>query len=69
MIQLASTQLYLSDKQLAARYGVHRTSVWRWLRENNLPKPVKLSPGCTKWLLNDIEAWEQERIAQAKQAG
>ena len=28
-------ETYLSDIQIAARYGVHRTTPWRWL---DLPK-------------------------------
>mgnify|MGYP006295087811 CR=1 FL=1 len=62
-------QLYLSDRQVGARYGVHRTSIWRWFRDGNFPRPIKLSPGCTKWLLSDIVKWEAERINQARQAG
>jgi prophage regulatory protein len=46
--------VFVSDKQLGARYGVHRTAIWRWLRSGNFPKPVKLSPGCTRWKMADI---------------
>lgn len=53
--------LYLSDKQTAARYSVKRCSIWRWLREGDFPPPVKLSGGCTRWRLSDLEAWEVER--------
>lgn len=53
---------YLQDKQVAARYGVGRASVWRWLKADlTFPKPFKLSPGCARWRLADLEAWETER--------
>jgi len=29
--------------------------------DSNFPKPVKLSPGTTRWKLADIEAWETTR--------
>lgn len=53
---------YLSDTQLANRFGVHRTTVRRWVHSDpSFPKPVKLSPGSTRWKLEDIEQWEASR--------
>ncbi len=58
-------ETYLSDVQLAARYGVHRTTPWRWAKDDpTFPPPVKLSPQCSRWKLSEIEAWEARR-AQA----
>jgi prophage regulatory protein len=52
---------FLSDKQVAARYKIDRTTIWRWVRNRtSFPKPIKLSEGCTRWRLADIEAWEQQ---------
>lgn len=52
-------QIYLSDIQIAARYNSHRSWPWRRAKlDPNFPKPVKLSPGCTRWKLADLEAWE-----------
>jgi prophage regulatory protein len=57
---------YLSDLQLAARYGVHRSTPWRWQNTDpTFPKPVKLSPQCTRWKLSEIEAWEAARASEA----
>lgn len=53
--------IYLSDKQLANRYGVTRTTIWRWSRVNQFPKPVRLGSGCTRWALRAVEAWEERR--------
>ena len=49
---------YLTDKQVAERYNVGRATAWRWVQEENFPKPIKLSAGCTRWKLSDIEKWE-----------
>ena len=39
-------EIYLSDRQVAARYGVHHLTPRRWVREDpSFPRPVKLSPG------------------------
>lgn len=57
---------YLSDKSLAKRFSVCRTTIWRWSREGEFPKPVKLG-GATRWRLSDVEAWEvaQEEAAES----
>lgn len=60
------THIYLSDAQVAARYGVHRTTPWRWAKTDpGFPEPVILSPGCTRWKLADLEAWEAAKCGNA----
>lgn len=61
-------EIYLSDRQLGERYSVHYLTPRRWANEDaTFPKPVKLSPGCTRWRLSEIEAWEAAKAAaQAK---
>jgi prophage regulatory protein len=60
----SSTALFLSDKQTADRYGVQRTTIWRWVKEEGFPGPVNLSRGCTRWPLGAIEKWEQRKIGE-----
>lgn len=61
--------MFLSDEQLAARYAVSRGTVWRWYRSDpSFPRPVKLSPGCTRWKLAEIEAWEAAQAEPGTQA-
>lgn len=56
--------VYLSDQNLAGRYSVSRQTVWRWLKTDpTFPKPISLSPGCTRWRLDEIERWEAARRA------
>jgi predicted DNA-binding transcriptional regulator AlpA len=58
---------YISDNNIAARFNVHRTTPWRWVNNDpTFPKPVKLSAGCTRWVLADIEAWEASRATVSK---
>ena len=51
---------YLTDKQLAERFSTSRNTIWRWSKNNKLPQPVRLTDGCTRWRLVDIENWERE---------
>ena len=56
---------FVSDLFLAERYSVHRVTIWRWVREGRFPAPVKLTPGCSRWRMADVEAHEAERMGVA----
>jgi prophage regulatory protein len=58
---------FASDQQLAERYGVSRKTIWRWTARGLLPPPVQLSPGCTRWALDEIDRRDAERKAQSTQ--
>ena len=62
-------QIYLSDQQVAKRYGVERGSVWRWVRQGNFPKPVKLSPGCSRWPIEELITYEEKCAAVSRKRG
>jgi len=57
-------QRYVSDAQLAERYGVSRSTIWRWVARDLLPPPEQLSPGTTRWRLDEIERRDAERQMQ-----
>lgn len=61
------TLTYIPDTLIAARFNVHRSTPWRWvLTDPTFPKPVKLSAGCTRWVLSEVEAWEAARRGGVK---
>lgn len=53
-------EMYVSDLQLAKRYNVSRSTIWRWVKAGILPMPVKLSPGCTRFEILAIEKRDRE---------
>ena len=57
--------VYLTDRQLAERFGVSRQTIWRWAGAGVMPQPVKLSPGFTRWRSDQVKAWEQEKAQGA----
>ena len=59
--------VWVPVQTVAERLGVSVATVWRWTKEleRGFPKPVSLSPGCTRWRLSDLEAWEAARSASA----
>lgn len=59
VVKLQPPSQFLSDSQIAQRYGVSRQTVWRWAAtDNTFPPPIKFSAGCTRWNITDLEAWE-----------
>lgn len=59
----ADSPVFVSDKQLAKRYGVHRTTIWRWVRNGEFPPPFKISEGCTRWSMGAVLDHEQNCAA------
>lgn len=53
--------VYLTDRQVADRYGISRQTVWAWVDREGLPRPIKLTAGCVRWSVADLEQWEQSR--------
>ena len=50
--------LYLTVNQVAERFGVSADTIWRWKRNGDFPRPVRVGPNCTRWRLSDIVAHE-----------
>ena len=55
---------YLTDKAVAERYSIARSTVWHWESNGMMPKPVKLN-GSTRWRLSDLEEWEKVCVKDA----
>ena len=54
----------LSTEQLAARWGVKRSSIDRKRREGTIPAPFNAGWGHSfRWHLDVIEAYEQQAVA------
>ena len=62
------TQLreFLSDSEVANRYGVTRQTIWRWATLGRLAPPIKLGENCTRWRRSDVEAFEAECLNKAR---
>ena len=58
-IPKSSPSIYAQDKDLASRYSVTRGTIWRWAAEGRIPQPLKLTPGCARWRIVDLESFEQ----------
>lgn len=55
-------QTFLNVKQVAERYGVDVTTIWRKRKnDTSFPKPVTLGPQTVRWKLADLQTWEESR--------
>lgn len=62
------SESYLTVQEVANRYKVFRSTVWRWVENDpGFPKPVKLSPGTTRWLQSDLMRFEQSQKTKTNQ--
>ena len=60
-------RIYISDTQFGQRIGSCRQTAWRLLKSDpTFPKPFRLTPGCTRWLLSEVEAWEASKRSTTK---
>lgn len=54
-------QKWLQDKELAARFGLGRSTVWvRAKIDPDFPKPKKISNGLSRWHLDEIVEFEKK---------
>jgi prophage regulatory protein len=52
---------YVSAAQLAERYGVHKATIWRWVKSGILPQPIKFGAQSTRFDLDEVERLDAER--------
>jgi len=37
--------------------GVSTQTIWKWVKQNKFPQPIKLGGSITVWRSSDIESW------------
>lgn len=45
-----------------AKVGIKRSTVWQFVKDGKLPKPIKLSAKITVWRASEIDAYIAEKI-------
>lgn len=64
-VQMQSTT-FLKVIQVANRYGVNRSTIWRWVKQGQFPKPKKINCGSSRWSSIDLEEWELRNLREDK---
>jgi len=48
--------------ELMEMFGVSKPSIYRWMKNNGFPKPIKIGQ-ISLWPTTDIQLWWENRIA------
>lgn len=54
---------WLRANAVADRYGVHRTTIFRWVQSGGFPAPEQIGPNVVGWRLSALVAWDAKRAA------
>jgi prophage regulatory protein len=58
---------FLNAKEVTERIGLSRTTIHRLGEAGGFPKSIPLSPSRVVWIESEIEDWQQEKIAEARE--
>jgi prophage regulatory protein len=60
---------FLRRKQVEARTGLSRSTIYLYIKNGIFPKPVALGPRAVGWLESDIGDWIAERVKARDSCG
>jgi prophage regulatory protein len=66
---LIPTRRYIRARELARRLSVHRTTLWRWVHDGRMPRPVRLGPNTVAWDCTQIDTWLAARSGGVERGG
>ena len=55
---------FLDIHGVARRYNVTRATVWAWMSQGRIPQPIRLTAGCSRWSLDDLKKWEDQKRSE-----
>jgi prophage regulatory protein len=56
-------------KQVEARTGLPRSSIYEQQKNGTFPQPINLGPRAVGWVESEIDEWIEERIQKSRKAG
>ena len=56
----------LRRKQVEARTGLARSTIYHHIKAGTFPRPIPLGPRAVGWLESDVSNWIAERVALAR---
>jgi len=56
----------LRRREVQARTGLSRSTIYLRTSQGHFPKPIPLGPRAVGWLESEIEAWLQAQIASVR---
>ena len=62
--QTHSALTILRRKQVEARVGLRRSTIYQGVADGSFPRPVRLGARSVGWLSHEIERWIADRVAE-----
>lgn len=66
--QAQTAPTILRRKQVEARTGLARSTIYELVRANTFPTPIKLGGKSVGWIESEISAWLKARISESRKA-
>lgn len=67
--QIRTTLAILRRKQVEARTGLSRTTIYDYINAGRFPAAVRLTDRAVGWLESEIDAWLSEQVERSRNAG
>lgn len=55
------TDRLLNRAAVLARLGITKTTLYRWMREDGFPAPLRCGARAVRWPASELEAWIASR--------
>ncbi len=55
------TDTFLNQTEVQKKFGISRTTLYRWTRDGNFPKGMRLSSNMLRWKQDDVESWLENK--------
>lgn len=64
--QIQSALIILRRKQVEARTGLSRSTIYNGVKAGTFPKPIHLGAQSVGWVESEVDAWLRERITASR---
>lgn len=51
-------------REIIARTGLSRTTIYDYVSRGTFPAPIRLGPRAIGWLESEVHAWIEQRVAE-----
>lgn len=67
--QIQTALTILRRKQVEARIGLSRSTIYERIKAGNFPAPISLGAKSVGWLESEIDAWLSSQIEKSRKVG
>lgn len=58
---------FLRIRQVIERVGLSRSAVYALAKSGQFPAPIKIGQRASAWLASDVDDWQKQRVAAARE--